>query len=1661
MKAMYSFLSRAGRTLSVKPNQFFATSQAENVLKKFALSSAGAVALLFLFGGNVSGQVNNYTFTHSAGSYSQVSGTNSTAVGNDGTQTGIPIGFSFVFDGVAYTEFGISTNGMIRLGSGAITDGQINALGSAAALSPCIAPFWDDNNRNTGSITYTTSGSAPNRILSVGWNLINIGSGAANTSHSSFSVKLLEGTNQIEFDYGNLAGAGQLSGSVGINGANTFLSITPYTVEPPVQYGVSSTVANNNIGVTANLPGKKFTFTPIPSCSSAPSPANNATGVTLQESPTLSWAAVSGATGYDVYLGTVSGSLTLVSANQVGTTYSPSSLSASTLYYWKVVPVNTHGSPAGCAQWSFTTAELIYQTTFIETVTWTAPAGVTSVRVEAWGGGGAGGGAVKASGAGTYNGGGGAGGAYAKGNVTVVPGMNYTVTVGIPISSTSTSSSSVHGGNPSWFGSASTVYAEGGPGGTRAGGTAFTIGAGGAGSSSSSIGSLQVAAGQNGANGNTGATGSAGGAGAFGGGAGGAGVTGSGNNDGIAPGGGGSGGRVTGTPAANRTGGKGARGQIKISYNKLTYKSEITSTNLGSTSWCAGETRDVSVTIKNIGTATWTNGTGGTPTINIGVKWNNWTDYHVRTSANNLAPGQTATYTFTIKASDHDGTAYGSSLVAGNNNLTFDVRYEGISWFGNNSGGVGPGNTVSTSVAQTISALPTASVSAENGSICSGNTANFTLTGTSGSNVSYTINGTAGSATLTSGTASVTVTNAAANQTLALVSVTDPSTGCSQNLTETSTVTVNATGTWIGGASGNWNDAGNWCGGVPSSSAVITSNAVVTINTSNVVTVANLTLNAGSMLIIPNGAKLTISGALINNGGTVKVESGGSLVQEGATANSGTGTYIVEREMSGTGGSTPNGRFWYTGVPMIGATSAGFSAQGPSNKLWSHSETTGAYTEIDNNTTVLNQGKGYVFRGGNTGTYSFTSNNIGNGQVVFNLTRTASSAKVGFNLISNPYPSHLNWSALYATTLAGGVSPLLPTVWYRSMSANNVMTFDTYNYDGGIGTNNSGTAVTGIVAPFQSFWVRLNTVTSATMTATNAMRSHGNQAFLTLTPALVRLNLSNGISHDEALVFIKDDLSNDYDYRDSGKEISSATVHQLYSLEGTNKVAINGIANALAKDSLELGVQIPTAGTYSINCSEFTFSDLVYLEDKLNDAYIQLDNTSTYTFISAAGTFHNRFVLHFAPVPALPGETAATAIAMPTSNWPQCNNVTTEDQWHAFTATSEGISIAVNTATTDIVIALQDGTGNVIAQENAVNGIGNETLNLSGLTAGQTYRVGVQSNIPGESAGTYNICVKSLKRGGCDYGAGPYSLCQYYKATWAGSTGVSYTFTFTGTSGPAAGQTFTRTQNSDICVLSAVTPLLPYGSTYDAVISNTYTLNDGAGNTEQISVPSNSGCQVITMAEPQTTLSANSSCNNGARFRGAVVSSMPWVCGANNWRWRFTEVNPLTMQEVGLPIELNRGSASNYLNLGTVAQLQNGKTYAVQTAPMFSYTGTNYSWGPTQYMCIVGVAGMTLEGADASQGAEQGSTKDALQDASQVDAMVYVTEGNQLNIQLTNTANNTAKRADIYDVTGKLVKSVRLVEGMNKVNLSEASGMYTVRLVHGTQSETHRVIIQK
>lgn len=114
-------------------------------------------------------------------------------------------------------------------------------------------------------------------------------------------------------------------------------------------------VAKNASGSTSSVVWSFTTDPPVttgvPPAPASPSPATGATGVS--KAPTLSWAASSGATSYDVYFGT-SSSPALVK-NVTTSSYTPATLVNNTKYYWKVVAKNTSGS-ASSAVWSFTTA---------------------------------------------------------------------------------------------------------------------------------------------------------------------------------------------------------------------------------------------------------------------------------------------------------------------------------------------------------------------------------------------------------------------------------------------------------------------------------------------------------------------------------------------------------------------------------------------------------------------------------------------------------------------------------------------------------------------------------------------------------------------------------------------------------------------------------------------------------------------------------------------------------------------------------------------------------------------------------------------------------------------------------------------------------------------------------------------------------------------------------------------------------------------------------------------------------------------------------------------------------------------------------------------------------------------------------------------------------
>ncbi len=99
---------------------------------------------------------------------------------------------------------------------------------------------------------------------------------------------------------------------------------------------------------------KGGTITPPPPPPPPPGCAGNtapATGTFITNTAvTLSWSAVSGATGYDVYLGTTNAPTTTIATNVSGTTMNytvPGA--ANTTYYWYVQPKNASGGATGCS----------------------------------------------------------------------------------------------------------------------------------------------------------------------------------------------------------------------------------------------------------------------------------------------------------------------------------------------------------------------------------------------------------------------------------------------------------------------------------------------------------------------------------------------------------------------------------------------------------------------------------------------------------------------------------------------------------------------------------------------------------------------------------------------------------------------------------------------------------------------------------------------------------------------------------------------------------------------------------------------------------------------------------------------------------------------------------------------------------------------------------------------------------------------------------------------------------------------------------------------------------------------------------------------------------------------------------------------------------------
>ena len=385
-------------------------------------------------------------------------------------------------------------------------------------------------------------------------------------------------------------------------------------------------------------------------------------------------------------------------------------------------------------------------------------------------------------------------------------------------------------------------------------------------------------------------------------------------------------------------------------------------------------------------------------------------------------------------------------------------------------------------------------------------------------------------------------------------------------------------------------------------------------------TCRDLVLNPSTEFTLTGGA-LTITGDLIlesdATGTATFIDQGGEINVQGRT--------IVQQYLTGSGETTATGRYWYVGVPISEGTSAGFFADG-STRLWYYSEPNHAYVEITDNTTPLIPGQGYVARLAATETIALEGSLV-TGEQTYTLTRTGTEhAKRGFHLLSNPYPSYVDWQMVERTHVQ-------PTMWYRTENTDFDMVFDTYNALSAVGTNNGTQTVNQWIPPMQAFWVRVEgDGNTGTLGFTNAMRSHQSNNLLKdeVQQDVIRLQIAQGDKSDELIFVFNPNAQDGLDAFDSEKMFANiASLPQLYSLVDNKELVINGMQSVETNQILPLGVEIKTAGTYTIAATQIEglFGIPVVLEDKLYGIFHDLQS-GAYRFTTDATATAERFVLH-------------------------------------------------------------------------------------------------------------------------------------------------------------------------------------------------------------------------------------------------------------------------------------------------------------------------------------------------------------------------------------------------------------------------------------------------
>ena len=160
--------------------------------------------------------IQDYARTQSTGTFSNISGTKILSENDDSIEN-VPLAFAFHYLGREFNSINIATNGYANLDTGISTADNVSLFNSTGPAM-ILAPWFDDLlNTEDSSISYTTLGSAPDRIFVAQWKDIH----RKGTSNKyDFQLRLYETSNIVEFIYGSSSGADSVNASIGLKDKN-------------------------------------------------------------------------------------------------------------------------------------------------------------------------------------------------------------------------------------------------------------------------------------------------------------------------------------------------------------------------------------------------------------------------------------------------------------------------------------------------------------------------------------------------------------------------------------------------------------------------------------------------------------------------------------------------------------------------------------------------------------------------------------------------------------------------------------------------------------------------------------------------------------------------------------------------------------------------------------------------------------------------------------------------------------------------------------------------------------------------------------------------------------------------------------------------------------------------------------------------------------------------------------------------------------------------------------------------------------------------------------------------------------------------------------------------------------------------------------------------